>query len=166
MKSLIMIALAAAVTLGNAQPFGDRGPGTGRGEGVRKMLNLSDEAAEKIQKMRDDHRKGQIALRAKLAAARIDFRSMMRADAPDEKLAMAKQKEMSALRAEMEEARFSHRLAVAKLLTPEQRMLMKEHQGEGFGKGRAGSGGCCDDERPTKHRRQPRHDQRGGRGGR
>lgn len=162
MKSLIIIALAAAVSLGNAQPAGERGAGQGRGEGFRKMLSLNDETVNKIQKLRDDHRKGQIALRAKLDAARVDFRALMRADAPDEKLAMAKQKEMSAVRAEMQAGRLTHRFAVAKLLTPEQRMQMKEKGNHRFGKGRSDGDECCDGGRPVKkHRRMGRHEMDG-----
>ena len=158
MKSLIIvIGLAAVVALGNAQPFGERGRGEGRGGDFRDMLNLNDETAAKIEKMRDEHQKRQIALRAKLSAARIDFRSLMRSDAPDEKLAMAKQKEMSAIRAEMREARLAHKLAVGKLLTPEQRKLIKERRGAGFARGGAGMGGCTDDERPMKRRDGRRH---------
>ncbi len=152
MKSLIIIALGAVVTLGNAQPFGDRGRGEGRGGEFRERLNLNEETAAKIEKMGDEHRKGQIALRAKLSAARIDFRSLMRSDAPDEKLALAKQKEISAIRAEMEESRLAHRLAVGKLLTPEQRKLMKEYRGAAFARGGAGMGGCCGGDRPMEHR--------------
>ncbi len=161
MKTLIIIALAAFVTLGNAQPFGGRGGAAVRGGEFRKMLNLDEETAGKIENMRDEHRKNQIALRAKLSAARIDFRSLMRADAPDEKLAMAKQREMSSIRAEMQAARLAHRFAVDKLLTPEQRMLMKEHRGSGFARGRAGMDGCCSDDRPMKHRGGKERHQRG-----
>ena len=163
MKTLMMAALAAFVTLGTAQTPGGRGPGPGRGEGLREKLNLSDEAAGKIDQLGDEHRKNQIALRAKLAAARVEFRSLMRQDTPDEKLAMAKQKEMSAIREELQAARLAHRFAVSKLLTPEQRKMLKErpgrgfgmreHRGPGFGMGDDGGGGCCDNDRPMKHRR-------------
>ena len=159
------VALAACVTVGNAQPVGDRGMRAGRGERVREMLNLSEETADKIEKLREEHRKNQIALRAKLDAARVEFHSLMRKDSPDEQLAMAKQKEMSAIRGELQAAGLAHRFAVGKLLTPEQRKIWRERAGERLGIGDQGCRGCGgDDDRPMKHRRESRHHRMEGRG--
>lgn len=143
MKSIIVIlvGIAAFIAVGYAGPFG--GHGRGDRDGLRELLKLDDATAEKIGKLRDEHRKGQIALRARLDGSRVDFRSLMRADQPDEKQAMAKQKEMSSIRQEIQAAALAHRFAVGKLLTSEQRIVLREHAGGRYGMG--------DDDAPMKH---------------
>jgi Spy/CpxP family protein refolding chaperone len=124
---------------------------------MREMLDLDSATAAKIAKLSDEHRKGRIALRAKLETARVDFRAAMRKDPVDEKAALARQKEMASIREQMQTTALEHRFAVAKLLTPDQRKMLKEHMrgrwmtmGDGFdddhGDGRHGDG-------PMKHGR-------------
>ena len=159
MRTLLILMLAAFAGTGHAQPGGAlRGPGPGQGERLKELLNLSDETAGKIEKLSVEHRKLRIALRAKLDAARVDFRSLMREDDPDEKLAMAKQKEMSGIREELRSSELAHRFAVSKLLTPEQRKIMKEHRRGMAGVGRVDGtrgerGRRFDERRQMKHPR-------------
>jgi Spy/CpxP family protein refolding chaperone len=142
MKTLVILALAGMMSMANAQAPGRGGPGPGEGRDMKAMLGLDDATASKVEKLRDDHQKNVIALRAKMKTTRVDFQSMMRKDNPDESALLAKQKELSALKGELQESMLKHRLAVAKLLTPEQQKLMREHRGAGIysegGKGRPG----------------------------
>lgn len=139
-----------------------RGFRSGGGERLKDLLNLSDETADKIEQLGIEHRKNQIALRAKLAGARVDFMALMRRDDPDEKLAMSRQKEMAGIREELQASALAHRFAIAKLLTPEQRKILKEHRGgmmgtdlcDGF---RGERGRRFDGREFMKHRRGMRH---------
>jgi Spy/CpxP family protein refolding chaperone len=133
MKSLIIFALAVCVTLGMAQNVPDQGtPPSGR-QRLREQLNLSDAQKDQIARLRDENQKNRIALRAKLDAARVEFRSLMRGPDPDEKLVMAKQKEMSAIRDELQASALANRFAMQKVFTPEQRKMMRDGMADRFG---------------------------------
>lgn len=173
MKSFIITALAAVFVLGvagNAQPAGGRGPGRGFGPGpgqdLKETLKLDDATAAKIEKLRDEFRKERIALRAKLETARVEFHSAMRKEEPDEKAALAKQKEMSGIRERIRSSALEHRFAVSRLLTPEQRAALRERGGRGGGFPGDGGNGCdcrdgCDEGgrrmRDGRGARAPRH---------
>jgi Spy/CpxP family protein refolding chaperone len=170
MKAMIIAALVALVSVSYAHsPDGwgagrgaghGRGMGPGGGEGIVRMLDLDSATAVKVAKLHDEHQKDRIALRAKLETARVEFRAAMRKDPVDEKAALAKRKEMGSIREQLETSALEHRFAVGKLLTPEQRKLLREHAGRGagammeddrgHGDGRYGDG-------PMRHHRGDRH---------
>lgn len=171
MKTVVIAALIALASIGYAQPpegrgFGrgsGRGMGPGGGEGMNEMLGIDSATAVKIAKLRDEHQKNRIALRAKLETARVEFRAAMRKEPADEKAAMAKQKEMASIREQLQSSALEHRFAVGKLLTPEQRAKLNARRGDrmkgegmGFGRGDRGGRGCdgeCCGDRPMRHRR-------------
>jgi Spy/CpxP family protein refolding chaperone len=172
MKTLVIAALIALVSVSYAQTPERRGAGYGSGqgrgggEGMMEMLDLDSATAAKVAKLRDEHQKDRIALRAKLETARVEFRAAMRKDPVDEKAALSKQKEVASVREQLQTSALEHRFAVAKLLTPEQRKIFMDHagrgammDGEGRGIGRGGRNGCggdCCDDRPMKRGRGDR----------
>lgn len=130
MKTLIILALAGLIGTTQAQPFRDGGDRDVQRENLHKILNLDDATTKKIEQLREDHQKKQIALRAKLQTARLEMRTLMRADNLDRAALLAKQKEISGIREEMQTSKLSHRLDVYGLLTPEQQKIWKEHRGD------------------------------------
>jgi Spy/CpxP family protein refolding chaperone len=171
MKTMVIAALIALASVMYAQPpegrgmgrgmGSGRGMGPGGGEGMMRMLDLDSATAVKVARLHDEQQKNRIALRAKLETARVEFRAAMRKDPMDEKTALSKQKEISSIREQLQTSALEHRFAVAKLLTPEQRRMFRDHMGGGgmmMDEGRrcGGGGDCCDD-RPMKHRRGDRH---------
>ena len=176
MKTLVIAALVAIVSIGFAQDTDQRvegrgmgygrgaGKGPGGGERMKEMLGIDSATAAKIAKLRDENQKDRIALRAKLETARVEFRAAMRKDPVDEKTAMAKQKEMGSIREQLQTSALEHRFAMEKLLTPEQRRMLREHRGgdrwgdrQGFGRGDRGwRGGDCCGGHLMKHRRGDR----------
>jgi len=163
MKTILIIATAGLLSVANAQdrsmgdpPMKDQG-GMREGRGLHMIPDLDEATSAKIDKLRDEHRKEVIALRAKMETARVDFRSMMKKETPDESALLARQKEISGIRGEIEAAKLKHRLAVGKLLTPEQRKVLAERRGRRF-EGRHAFGKRSGDGRrgPGRHERGPR----------
>ncbi|HLB00128.1 MAG TPA: Spy/CpxP family protein refolding chaperone [Bacteroidota bacterium] len=140
MKTFVIFALAAMISTANAQRLENRDPRPRDGRNLRDSTGLDQATMAKIQKLREDHQKNVIALRAKMKTARVDFRSMRRQDKPDEAALLAKQKEISGIRGELEAAMLRHRLAVGNMLTPEQREHLKEHRRGDFAAGPGFSG--------------------------
>jgi Spy/CpxP family protein refolding chaperone len=82
-------------------------------------------------------------------AKRGDMRLLWLDKNPNDDKIMATQKELQSLRDQMQDRMTAHRLAVLKILTPEQQSAMQSYGGRGMGMGRgfgmgfgAGQGGC------------------------
>lgn len=119
----------AALPDGEGPDPARRGPG---GRDIRSELGLSDSQHAQLKKLRMDGRKAAIRRRADLQIARLELGEMLDAAAPDERAIAAKVKEVSELQAAALRARVDARLAVAKLLTPEQREQLKHLRGPGW----------------------------------
>jgi Spy/CpxP family protein refolding chaperone len=98
---------------------------------IQAELSLSNEQAAQLKKLRDDGRKQAIRQRADLAIARIELEEAMDAPSVDEKLVGARVKAVSDLEASSLQARTSQRLAMRRLLTPEQQEKMKQLMRQG-----------------------------------
>jgi Spy/CpxP family protein refolding chaperone len=115
-----MLAIATV----NAQP----GPGRGFDE-----LDLSDDQVKQLDDLRYQHQKAMIQKRADLKAAELDMRQMMQKSDIDEKAVLAKQKDISALKAGVAEERVKHQMAMRKVFNPEQlQKFLKMRKGRGF----------------------------------
>jgi len=139
MKTIFILTLAALMSTANAQRatrVTSDSPESGRDRDLKTILELDDATAEKIEKLRIDYQKNLITLRAKMKTVKVDFRSMMKKDTPDESAILSKQKEIFGIKSDIRESGLKHRFAVAKLLTAEQKELLREHRGRGIGKGR------------------------------
>lgn len=105
-------------------------------------LNLTADQTAKMDALRDNHWKEVQPLRDKMFAKRNELRSLWLEANPDPAKINAAQKEVQALRGQMDEKRTAFRLSALNLLTPEQKAeFQKNARYGGFGPGR-GPGGC------------------------
>jgi Spy/CpxP family protein refolding chaperone len=140
MRVQLLAVTGALVVAGAVAAVGAQDAGTGRREGrmgrhdpaaLQAELGLSAEQAAQLKKLRDDGRKQAIRQRADLAIARIDLEEAMDAPTVDEKLVAARVKAVSDLEASSLLARTNHRLAMRRVLTPEQQEKMKQLMRQG-----------------------------------
>ena len=129
-----VLAVGAQETPGRRQAAGRPAPAA-----LRAELGLSDEQATQMQKMRTDGRKEAIRQRADLAVARIELEELINAPAVDQKAIDAKIRAIADLQAAQLKARTDQRLAMRRLLSPEQQEKMKQLQRERRGPRRAGA---------------------------
>ena len=93
---------------------------------IEADLGLSPEQSAQLAKMRTDGRKQAIRQRADLAIARIELQELMDAPVVDQKAIDAKVKAIADLQAAALKARTDQRLALKRVLTPEQQEKMKQ----------------------------------------
>jgi len=146
-RMAVAIGLAAAMTLGAAAVYAwgpgmgsGMGPGMGRGFGpgygaVAAIPNLSDEQAAKIQKIQSERYAEAQTVRSEMYAKKIELQALFREPVLDQEKISAKQREITALQAQMQEKGLAARTAFAEVLTPEQRAQLPV-DGPGFGGGR------------------------------
>ena len=161
----LMALLVTAMIATAALAFGPgRGPGygpCGRGDfGVFGELNLTAEQKIKFTEMRDARFKEMKPLREQMFAKRDELRKLWLESTPDQAKIVAAQKEMRAVRDQMQDKMTAFRLESLKVLTPEQREKAKSYaagfsagrgmgsecgfgKGRGFGPGAGCSGGGC-----------------------
>jgi Spy/CpxP family protein refolding chaperone len=151
MKRLLAVTFVASSTMLAAAALAarpDDGPGSGPhprgGFDVARMqseLGLSDDQVAQLQKMKSDGRTQAIRRHADLRVAEGELQDLIQAPAVDEKAISAKVKQVTDLQAASTRARVDQRLALRRVLTPEQlakmESLVREHRG---------------DRRPSQHR--------------
>lgn len=148
MRVLSWTVVGALVVAGTAVATAQERP---RREGrpdraaIQAELGLSADQAAQIEKLRVEGRKQGIRQRADLAIARIELQELMSAPTVDEEAVAAKVKAISDLQAAGLKARVDERLAMRRVLTPEQqekmKQLMRQHrQDRGARPGRAWRG--------------------------
>jgi Spy/CpxP family protein refolding chaperone len=146
-KMVVAIGLVGVMALTTATAFawgpgGGRGmemgygPGQGYGYGPGVAApNLSPEQIEKIQKIQGDQYAEMAPVRNEMFTKRTELRNLFHEPVLDQAKIAAKQKELTALQAQMQEKAVATRTAVAETLTPEQRAQLPAY-GAGFGGGR------------------------------
>jgi Spy/CpxP family protein refolding chaperone len=126
------LMVAGAVGIVAAQ---ERGPERRQGRpdpaAIQAELGLSADQAAQLKKLRDEGRKQAIRQRADLAIARIELEEAMNAPSVDDKVVAARVKAVSDLQASSLQSRTNQRLAMRRLLTPEQREKMKQLMRQG-----------------------------------
>ena len=150
---LMVVALLATAGMAMAQGWGrgmgygpgpgaGYGPGAGPGYGPQGSwgpgLSLTAEQNQKIQAMRESFFKETLPLRNEKQTKQLELRTLWAQTNPDQDKILAKQKEINALRAQLQEKGTRHRLEMRKVLTPEQQAQIGAF-GPGFGPG-AGPG--------------------------
>jgi Spy/CpxP family protein refolding chaperone len=149
-KTVVAIGLVSVMALTAATAFA-WGPGMGRGMGMGygpgqgyghgsgpAVSTLSAEQAAKIQKIRSDRFAEVATVRTEMVTKRTEMQALFREPVLDQAKIAAKQKEITALQAQMQEKGLAARIAVAEVLTPEQRAQMPAFgpgTGHGFGPG-------------------------------
>jgi zinc resistance-associated protein len=150
-KTMVVIGLVSAMAL-TATTALAWGPGSGRGKGMgygpgpgsgygpgAAVSTLSPEQAAKIQKIRSDRFADMAKVRTEMVTKRTELQALFREPVLDQAKIVAKQKEMTALQTQMQEKALAARMAVAEVLTPEQRAQLPNvgpGMGPGFGPGR------------------------------
>ncbi len=147
MKRFSLMALAMLVIAGAAMAQPPQGEMKMRremmkerlGKSALEELGLSDAQKSQIHQALLDTRKKNIDVEAKLKLAGIELHELMRAEAPDQAKINVKIGEVSRLRETLMRNRIETRLAVQKILTPEQRKKMQELRPAMFGRARHGA---------------------------
>ena len=152
---LLIVGMAtAAFGWGGGHGGWGRGPGYGPCMGgdvtANSGLNLTAEQQEKIQALQVAQRKEIKPLQDKMFAKRGDLKLLWLERSPDQEKILAAQKELRNLRGQMEDKMTEHKLAIYKVLTPEQQSKIQSYRGKGFGFGQGrhgkgfgpGAGGC------------------------
>lgn len=150
-KTMVVIGLMGAMALSAATAFA-WGPGGGRGMGMgygpgpgsgygpgAAVSTLSPEQAAKIQKIQGDRYAEMATVRTEMITTRTELQALFREPNLDQAKIAAKQKEFTTLQAQMQDKALAARMAVAEVLTPEQRTQMPTF-GPGMGMGHMGMG--------------------------
>ena len=137
MRKQLLTVLGLIVGTGVALaafPGGEEdGPGRRRpgGRDIKAELGLNEAQYSQLRKARLEERKAAIRRRADLHVARLELDELLDASTPDEKAVAAKVKELNDLQAAALKARVDARLALGRMLTPEQREKLKHLRGPG-----------------------------------
>jgi Spy/CpxP family protein refolding chaperone len=136
------LALTASAVLAWGPGFGRGmgmgfGPGYGHGYGPGPAVaNLTPDQTAKIQKIQSDRYAEMATVRSEMFAKRTELQALFREPALDKTKIAAKQMEITTLQAQMQEKALAARIAVAEVLTPEQRAQLPAFgpgAGSGFG---------------------------------
>ena len=124
---------------------------------MKEQLKLTDEQERKIQGLRADFEKKQIATRAQIQALRVDLRQLFAAEAPDRAKIEGTMGGIEKLNGELRVARVGHWFDIYALLTADQRKIWKERRpGMGMemgGRHMSGQRGRDGEDGPPMHRR-------------
>jgi Spy/CpxP family protein refolding chaperone len=120
------LAVAGAVLVAAAAQERPRREGRPDRAAIQAELGLSADQAAQLKKLRIEGRKQAIRQHADLAIARLELAELMNAPTVDEKAVAAKVKAISDLQAAALKARTDERLAMRRLLSPEQQEKMKQ----------------------------------------
>jgi Spy/CpxP family protein refolding chaperone len=106
-------------------------------------LNLTADQKTKFEELRTAHLKEIKPLKDKMFSLRGDLKLLWLEKNPNQSKIIAVQKEIRALRDQMEDKRVVHQLNILKILNPEQQAKFKECCArEGFGPGPKKGTGC------------------------
>jgi Spy/CpxP family protein refolding chaperone len=152
MKKLLMIIVVIALAAIVVSPVGARmggGGGYPGGGGYYDLaavpgLNLTAEQTAQIRNLREAHLKDIQPLQNKLYSKRGELKLLWLQQSPDQGKITAADREIRALRDQIQDRRTSHRLATFKILTPEQQTKLQAYgagRGYGSGKGMRDQGG-------------------------
>ena len=126
-----------------------RGPGVGYGPCARgdfqglAGVDLTTDQKAKLNGLRDTWFKDVKSLHEKMSTKRDELRNLWLEKSPDQGKIAAAQKEMRAVRDQMQDKMTAYRLDALKILTPEQREKIKSSaSGHGFGQRRGFSHGA------------------------
>ncbi len=93
-------------------------------------LKLTEQQLSQIKEQRFAREKNAIQTRSKIQLAELELRNLMQGDNPDENQGKGKIEEIGKLKTELRLNRVQGRLAVQKILTPEQKETLKTIQKE------------------------------------
>jgi zinc resistance-associated protein len=149
-KISIVVVLALTLILGlaaysGARPFGGGmggGMDCGMGHGMMGAMNLTPEQAGKLFDAKEKFRNDTAQVRKQMLIKRVELRGLWKAENPDEKAIVAKQKELNTLQGQMIEKKVALRLEARKI-APELAQRFGHGKGQGMGAGVCPAGGPC-----------------------
>ena len=130
-KVSLRLVLALALSLGLAASVWAQPMGKGMGQG---MMNLTPEQAGKIFDLKEKMHADTVGLRKQMMVKHAELAALWKAEKPDQTAIQAKQKELNALRDQMQEKMTAFRLEVKKI-APDFDMGMGMGEGMGHGPG-------------------------------
>jgi len=132
-KKVTLLLLALVLSLGLATSAWARGPmGMGCGPGA---VNLTPDQANALFDLKEKMHADTAGLRKQMMTKRAEMAALWKAENPDQNVILTKQKELNALRDQMQQKMVAFRLE-AKKIAPDAGFGM----GRGFGRGMGG--GC------------------------
>jgi zinc resistance-associated protein len=144
-KISLVAMLALAMTLGLAASSWARpggGMGGGMGCGMMGAMNLTPDQAGKFFDLKEKFKNDTAATRKQMMVKHAELAALWKAEKPDQAAITAKQKEINALRDQMQEKRTAFQLEARKI-SPELARGFGPGMGGGMGHGRGmGPGGC------------------------
>ncbi len=154
-KTIIAISLIMSLLMvSQVMAWGPRNGNSamnGMGMGWMSNLNLTQDQKVKLAELRQNMMKETTTTRSKLAALRIEIRTLFTQQNADEEKLKAMHSEMLTLQKKLQEKRFTYRLAMRKILTTQQLAMLSQGRGfigsHGMGsgfmrKGHGRHGGC------------------------
>jgi Spy/CpxP family protein refolding chaperone len=141
MKKITLTLMAAVMSLLLTSQVFAWGPGGGPGRGYCReagfeKVNLTAEQKTRIEALQDAHDKATKSVREKLFDKSVELRRLWLTANPDKDKITAAQKEIRALRDDMQDKATAMRLEIRKILTPEQNEKLANSRwgrGPGFG---------------------------------
>lgn len=162
--ALLAVGVAGAApceSAGRHQACGRPGEVFGGGPSPERLAHRLDLNEEQVTAVTEIHQKGQardVELRKQMARLRNEMHGEMLKDEPSEKTVMSLTGRLGELQTKLRENRLRDRLAVRKLLTPEQRDKMLTQKNR-IGRRFADRDGACGERRSARgeaRRRLPR----------
>ena len=140
-KISLVAVLALSLTLGLAASSMAR-PGGGMGGGMGGAMNLTPDQAGKFFDLKEKFHNDTASVRKQMMVKHAELAALWKAEKPDQAAITAKQKEVNALRDQMQEKRTAFRLEAGKI-SPDLAKGFGPGMGGGMGHGRGmGPGGC------------------------
>jgi Spy/CpxP family protein refolding chaperone len=143
-KITLAVLLALTLTLGLAASSWARPCGGGMGGGMMGAMNLSPDQAGKLFDLKEKFKNDPAATRKQMMVKHAELAALWKAEKPDQAAITAKQKEVNALRDQMQEKRTAFQLEARKI-SPELAQACGRGMGHGMGGGMGrgmGPGGC------------------------
>lgn len=131
-----LLALAGAGLVADEQRVEQQETRRARREAARAEIGLTDEQVSEIRRIHSEARKAAIKRNADLRVARMELDELMAAPTLDESKIAARVKAITELQAAALKERTDSKLAVRKLVTPEQFQKMQQLRRHRFGERR------------------------------
>ena len=144
-KISLAVVLALALTMGLAASSWARpggGMGGGMGCGMMGAMNLTPDQAGKFFDLKEKFHNDTVAVRKGMMVKHAELAALWKAEKPDQAAITAKQKELNALRDQMQEQRTAF-LLEARKISPELGKGFGRGMGHGMWHGRGMAPGAC-----------------------
>lgn len=119
-KTLVLLPALVLVLSTSAWAF--MGQRCGMGMGMGMMANLTPEQAAQVFDLRQKFLNDTVQLRKDMFVKKAEIRTLWQAEKPDDKAILAKNKEMNALKTQLQEKRLALRLEIRKV-APQAAMM-------------------------------------------